>query len=306
MNRSLSAGALFTLAAFAAPILAQEPTKAAGPKLLTPEASLNLRSTSDLQFSPDGSRLGFVVTEPAKGEHRARHIWIYEKQSGSTRQFTYSAKSDFLPRWSPDGKALAFLSNRDDEQQVYLMRASGGEAWALTKGKRSVQDFEWSPNGKQMTFLAPDPKSEADEKKEKDKDDAHVIDKEDKRARLWIMSVASGEARALTPANWRVSELAWAPAGDRILVSATDTPASDRETNRIFIVTLPEGAPRQLTAPRGPFGELRVSPDGKTLAYLGSRGDGPDPHDLLLQPLAGGAVQNLTGASLDRRVYQFR
>ncbi len=68
MNLSLSAGTLLALTAFATPIFAQERPKASTPKLLTPEASLNLRSISDLQFSPDGNRLAFVVTEPAKGE----------------------------------------------------------------------------------------------------------------------------------------------------------------------------------------------------------------------------------------------
>ncbi len=164
MSLTFSTGALLALTAFATPILAQEPPKASAPKLLTPEASLNLRSISDLQFSPDGNRLAFVVTEPAKGERKARHIWIYEKQSGSIRQFTYSIKSDFLPRWSPDGQQLAFLSDRDDQQQVYAMRANGGEAGALTKGKRSVQNFAWSPDGKQIAFLAPDAKTEAEEK----------------------------------------------------------------------------------------------------------------------------------------------
>src|SRR6266851_5394129 len=139
MIRFLSAGVLFALLALAMPVLAQEPPKARSPKLLTPEASLNLRSISDLQFSPDGNRLAFVVTEPAKGEGRARHIWIYEKQSGSIRQVTYSAKSESNPRWSPDGKQLAFLSDRDEQQQVYAMRADGGEASALTKGKRGVR-----------------------------------------------------------------------------------------------------------------------------------------------------------------------
>ena len=169
MNRFFSAGALPVLMAIALPILAQEPPKSAGPKLLTPEASLNLRNISDLQFSPDGSRLAFVVTEPAKGERRAHHIWIYEKQSGAIREFTFSAKSEFLPRWSPDGKQLAFLSDRDEQQQAYAMRGDGGEASPLTKGKRGVKNFAWSPNGKQIAFLAPDAKMEAEEKKEKDK-----------------------------------------------------------------------------------------------------------------------------------------
>src|SRR5436853_6729409 len=102
MNRFFSAGALPVLMAIALPILAQEPPKSAGPKLLTPEASLNLRNISYLQFSPDGSRLAFVVTEPPRGERRGRHIWIYEKQTSAIRQFTCYAKSDFFPPCTPD------------------------------------------------------------------------------------------------------------------------------------------------------------------------------------------------------------
>src|SRR5438874_1425242 len=116
-------------------VYAQEPT-GQGTKVLTVEASLDLRSISELQFSPDGSRLLFVVTEPAKGTGRLRHIWIYERQSGAVRQFTFSEKSESSPRWSPDGKQVAFLSNREeDQQQIFLIRTNGGEGVATTKGK---------------------------------------------------------------------------------------------------------------------------------------------------------------------------
>ena len=70
-------------------------------KPLTVEGSLNLRTVADLQFSADGARLAFVVTEPAKGTGRLRHIWIYDAASGAARQFTFSAKSELGPRWSP-------------------------------------------------------------------------------------------------------------------------------------------------------------------------------------------------------------
>ena len=315
MNRSLSAGGLFALTAFAMPILAQEPPKAGTPRLLTPEASLSLRSISDLQFSPDGNRLAFVITEPAKGERRARHIWLYDKQSGSLRQFTYSAKSDFLPRWSPDGKQLAFLSDRDDQQQVYTMRANGGEASALTKGKRDVQNFAWSPDGKQIAFLAPDPKTEAEEKKEKDKDDARVVDKEDKRARLWLVTLDTGEPKALTDPKWKISEAVWHPAGTGLVLSATDHPESDQNTERIFFFRLWDtvngdrkavDSMTQVLAPRGPFGNIRIAADGRRMAFVGCREDGPTPHDLILAHHGDKATQNLSGASVDRPVLDHR
>jgi dipeptidyl aminopeptidase/acylaminoacyl peptidase len=289
------------------PTRGQDPPAGEKGKLLTPEASLNLRSISDLQWSPDGTRLVFVVTEPAKGTDRARHIWLYDKANGLVRQFTYSQKSESAPRWSPDGKQLGFLSNREGEQQqVYLMRADGGEGWAVTKGKRSVKSFEWSPNGKQIAFLAPDAKTEAEEKKEKDKDDAHVVDKEDKRARLWLWNVATSDTRAISKPQWEVSEIAWLPGGDRLIVKATDHPESDQYTEQIFSVpTGPDGNVLQLVKPRGPFGELRVSPDGKTVSYVGSREDGPEPHDLLLLPVGGHAARNLTGANLDRPIEDY-
>jgi dipeptidyl aminopeptidase/acylaminoacyl peptidase len=306
MNRRLSACALLVLAMLAKPLVAQEPSKAEGPKLLTPEASLNLRSISDLQFSPDGSRLAFVVSEPPKGERRARHIWLYERQSGAIREFTYSAKTESFPRWSPDGKQLAFLSNRDEEQQLYVMRSDGGEASALTKGKRAVQSFAWSPDGKQIAFLAPDAKTEAEEKKEKDKDDAHVADKEDKHARLWLLTVANGEAKALTEPKWEIHEAEWHPSGTGLMLIATDHPESDLETNRILFFRLSDNTMTQVFAPRGPFGDLRIAPDGKTMAFIGCREDGPTPHDLMLAHHGDKAPQNLTGASIDRPIIDYR
>jgi len=275
-------------------------------KMLTAEASLNLRSVADLQFSRDGARLAFVVMEPAKGTERLRHVWMYERASGAAREFTFSAKSESVPRWSPDGKQLGFLSNRDeDQQQIFLMRADGGEGRAVTKGKRSVKTFEWSPDGARIAFLAPDAKTEEEEKKEKDKDDARVVDKEAKRARLWILDVATGETRALTKAHWNFDELAWLPAGGRVIVKGTERPESDEYTERIYSVQVADGTMKEFVAPRGPFGKIRVAPDGKTISYVGPREDGPDPHDLMLLPVAAHAARNLTGASLDRPVEDY-
>ncbi|HKV25917.1 MAG TPA: S9 family peptidase [Candidatus Acidoferrum sp.] len=288
------------------PGLARRNPATDGSKPLTPEASLNLRPISDLQFSPDGTRLAFVVSEPPTESGRASHIWLYDLKSGSIRQLTFSAKSESSPRWSPDGKTLALLSNRDGQQQIYLMRMDGGEAEALTKGKRSVHSFAWSPSGKQIAYLAPDAKTEAEEKKEKDKDDAHVVDKDDKQPRLWILDLNTREPKALTEPNWSVNELAWMPYGDRIIISATDRPASDEDTNRIFALTISNGSKMLLLAPHGPFGDLRTSFDESTVSFIGCRVDGPVPHDLMLLDIGKRAVRNLTGASLDRAIHEQR
>lgn len=299
-------GRVLLLTAGVAPCAwAQSDAAADKSKLLTPEASLNLRSISDLQYSPGGARLAFVVTEPAKGTGRARHIWVHDKQTSGARQFTFSAKSESSPRWSPDGKQLAFLSDRGEEQQIYLMRGVMGEGIALTKGKRAIKSFEWSPDGGQIAFLAPDAKTDAEEKKEKDKDDARVADKEDKRTRLWLVDVATGDTRALTKPTWDVQEAVWSPSRNELIVKATDRPQSDEFTGRIFSVQVSDGNTKLLIAPRGPFGELRTSPNGNTVSFVGSREDGPEPHDLLLLAVGGHAARNLTGASLDRPVEDY-
>jgi dipeptidyl aminopeptidase/acylaminoacyl peptidase len=306
MNRFLLSSGLFGILTAAATIVAQEKPAADTAKLLTPETSLNLRSISDLQFSPDGARVAFIVAEPPKGERRARHIWLYDKKSGAVRQFTFSAKDETSPRWSPDGKQLAFLSNRDEQQQIYVMRADSGEAAAVTKGKRSVRTFAWSPDGKQIAYLAPDAQSDAEEKKDKDKDDVRVVDKDDKQPRLWLLTLATGEAKALTDSKWEISELAWLTTGDRLVVSATDHPESDQETHRIFLISVPDGSRRLLLAPHGPFRDLQVSPDGAAVSYVGCRVDGPSPHDLMLLDIGKHATRNLTGASLDRAIVEHR
>ncbi|HEX9425112.1 MAG TPA: S9 family peptidase [Pyrinomonadaceae bacterium] len=272
---------------------------------LKPEQTLNRRPISELRFSPDGNRVAFTVSEPPKGANRSRHIWILDVRTREVSQFTNSAKSEFAPRWSPDGSHLAFLSDREDANQIYLMPTDGGEAIRLTEGKNAVRAFEWSPDGKQISLLAPELKTEAEEKKEKDKDDARVVDRDDKRTRLWLIDVETKKVRQLTAGNWEIREAKWTPQGDRLIVSVTDHPEADQETNRIFSVTTSDGQMKQISAPRGPFGQLSISPDGNSVAYLAARVDGPSPHDLYLQPVTGGLARNLTAVSVDRPIAGF-
>src|SRR5207245_7051752 len=108
-------------------------------------------------------------------------------------------------------KRLACLPARQEYQQIDVMTANGGEALPLTEGKRSIKDFEWSPDGKQIAFLAPEAKTDAEEKKEKDKDDAKSVDRDDKRDHLWMIDGESRKTKQLLGSPWHFSGLQWVP-----------------------------------------------------------------------------------------------
>jgi TolB protein len=126
MKKAVSA--VFFCAAVAAVTAAAPQITAPAP--LTPEQALDRHGIGELQFSPDGSRLVFTVSEPVKGTSRVRALWMLDVASGQVRQMTFSGKSDNAPRWSPDGMSIAFLSDRDGAPQLYRLSLRGGEAEA--------------------------------------------------------------------------------------------------------------------------------------------------------------------------------
>jgi dipeptidyl aminopeptidase/acylaminoacyl peptidase len=293
-------------------------TAAAAPPL-TPEQALNRRAISDLEFSPDGAHVVFTVTDPPKGTTRPRHLWLLDVANTHVRPLTTAeGKADSSPRWSPDGRFVAFLSNReadrgetdrDTAQHLYLLPMAGGEAERFVDAKESVTAIRWSPDGRQIAFLMPEQKPPAVERREKDRDDARRLDKEERHPRIWVVDVASRSVRQVTRGAWRIRQIEWTPNGDELVALATDRPESDRWTERIFAVSLADGQFTPTAAPRGPIDSFTVAEDG-TVAYIGARVDGPEPHDLWIVT-RDGASTNLTGsartdAAFDRPLRQPR
>jgi dipeptidyl aminopeptidase/acylaminoacyl peptidase len=135
---------------------------------LSIEQALSVYSISSPLFSPDGSKAVVVVNQTGLGEGLpASHIWLVDVADKSIRQFTSSQKSENSPRWSPDGKTLAFLSARNGESQIFLMDVGGGEALQLTHAKTAVTAFEWNRKAKQSHTLPRIPQPPPKRKKRK-------------------------------------------------------------------------------------------------------------------------------------------
>ena len=115
---------------------------------MTPQDLTRIRFISDPQISPDGQRVAFVVTMLSDDKDQyLSNIWMVDTAGGEPRRFTTGPKRDSMPRWSPDGTHLAFLSEREahSKAQVYVIPAAGGEPIRLTKLPNGVMQHVWSP-----------------------------------------------------------------------------------------------------------------------------------------------------------------
>jgi len=298
MKKLLIVSVSVAILAGISPLHGQASDSSAGANILSPEQTLQRWQISDVQIAPGGDRIAFVVTEPVKGAERERHIWVYHSETGDVRQFTNSDAGESTPRWSADGQTLGFLSSRSEHNQVYVMSVLGGEGKALTDDEVSIRTFAWSPDGASIAYLAPIPKTEEEKARAEAKDDARVVDDED-LAQLWTVDLETGEVKQLTDGDRRISEFAWVPPGDQILLSATDNPQPELESNTLFLLHVTTGNTEPFADPPRPFGGLDVSPSGATVAFVATRNDGPTPHDLWVLDLSSGNSENLTSTSLD-------
>ena len=116
---------------------------------------LSLGRISDTQVSPDGKLVAFALKKPDLEKNSSpNHLWIVPASGGEPRQLTNGEKGESRPRWSPDGKTIAFLSSRGGSQQIWTIPVDGGEARQLTRLSTGADGHLWSPDGKQLTFTS--------------------------------------------------------------------------------------------------------------------------------------------------------
>src|SRR5215204_2896332 len=134
----------------------------------TPEMQVKTRAIGTPRVSPDGRRVVYTVNEAVMTADKSEfvtQIWAATTDARENYQVTFGDKSSANPKWSPDGASIAFTSNRkDNKNNLYVLRMTGGEAEPLTDVKSGVSDFEWSPDGKWIAYTMADPKSDDEEK----------------------------------------------------------------------------------------------------------------------------------------------
>ncbi len=289
-----------------------------GKRKITSKDLLALRWVSDPQLSPDGSRLAFVQTEVAPdGDAYYSHLWVIPPAGGSARQFTAGKHRDSQPRWSPNGRWIAFLSDRDAvkpepgakrAKQIYLIPSDGGEARSLTSGTRHPSDLVWSPDGHTLAFVG-----KPEIPKEADKRDVKVITRgrykfdgegfwDGRYKHVFAIPVSGGEVRQVTEGEFDHGDPAWSPDGQWIACVANRTPEGDfTNVSDVWVVPVAGGEPRRLTQSIGPCSTPAWAPDGRFVAYFGHDNAcmGATNTNLWVVSLEGGTPTNLT-AMLDR------
>jgi dipeptidyl aminopeptidase/acylaminoacyl peptidase len=291
-----------------------------------------MKSVSDPQVSPDGSWVAYSVRAPDLEEDRnTSDIWMTRWDGQESVRLTTSKESENTPRWSPDGKSLAFLSSRDDDNdasQVWLLPRTGGEAEKLTQEKGGVEDFDWSPDSRKLVLVVtdPDPDEESgDEKSSRRKKTKKpiVIDRYQfkldgtgylgkLRNHLSIFDIATRKSEVLTRGDYDEELPAWSPDGKTIAFVSKRMDEADRTDNwdLYAIEPRPGAVPRALTSDERSDNQpdwgsrLAWSPDSKSIAYVQG---GPDKliyyglHRLAVVPVSGGTPKVLT-ANVDLNV----
>ncbi len=285
---------------------------------MRPEDVYELAGVADARISPDGSRVAYQVwsIDEESNDYRGA-IWVAPLDgSGEPRAFTSGEKRDAMPRWSPDGRWLAFVSNRGPDKtpaNLYVIPAEGGEARKLTDRKEGVEKIAWSPDSTRIAFASryrDAAYEEEDDKKRAPRRLTRLFYKldsvgwtTDRRKHIFVVDLAGGEPKQVTDGDCEDGDPVWTPDGKGILFAALRGDRWDVDlVNRLYVVDAGGGEPKQLTGDDASFESPVFSPDGSLVAFGYGVEDGTFPHhgQIGVMHPDGSGVRLLT-TSLDRQ-----
>ena len=273
---------------------------------LQPEDVLGFKSVSDAQLSLDGGLIAYVLADSFIDgtKEPLSQVWSVETSGGDPFRMTDGPSSDVAPRWSPDGRTLAFLSDREEAglYQIYLQDKDGGPARPLTSVTgsiatgRNANPLAWSPDGRQIAFLMTEPKTDEEREREERKDDAVEFERHLKFTHIYLVDVASHDVSAASPAGLQVWEFCWSPDGKEFAVVASDLPFEYAwYTCRLAAFAVDGGPVRTFHFSKRQLAKPTWSPDGAHVAFITSNwSDRGMNHGSVYVVSAGGQVRDLS------------
>ena len=262
---------------------------------ITAEDLYDLEVIKACQISQDGSQIIYALqTVDRDSEKKYSHLWRIDTTGEKSQKLTFGQHNNTSPKFSPDGKWIAFLSDRQDEKQsqIYILPLTGGEAEPLTDLHGDFDDYSWAPDSRQLVFQfrQKDPEDieiQQDEKKKKLGRTARRIENRvffkldaygylpKNRYHLWIVDLEEKTPKQITDSEIHdETGPVWSPDGNRIGFFSNRTDQPDLNPNKVdlFIYDLETGEILKVRTPEGPKGDASFSRDGQMIAYLGYEG----------------------------------
>jgi dipeptidyl aminopeptidase/acylaminoacyl peptidase len=272
---------------------------------LTPKQMAEIQTITRAEMSPDGTKVAVVrsVPRPLFADNDGTpwsELLVIDLATGDEHPFVTGEGTVSQVQWRPDGQAISFVAERNDDEHpsLYEIPVAGGEARRLLGMEEAILDYAWHPESIRLAVVAKEPEPDGLEEL-RDQGFTQKIHEEDFRHRaLWLADLGQDAAEPVRLAiDGSVFQMRWHPDGDHLAVAIAPTPLVDDRymAQRIHVLSATDGAVQATVNHQGKLGEMRWSPDGRHLAFIaGADINDPSEQSLFVVPVTGGVPTNLT------------